>query len=243
VSGPDWCRFYPAKWLTGTFCLSNEQRGVYIQVVAVIMDRGECPADYRYLGRVCNLRSHCVKRIIGELIEAGKLVESGAKLHQNRAETERELALSLTERQRLKALKGWRTKHIADANWQSQPQPQPQQEGLGRNGRVYQQPQESSPASLSDKSDNAAKKGSRLPPDWEPSDIQAAYARRLGLDPLRTAADFRDYWLSKPGKDGIKLEWDRTWQTWCRNAADRLARHRGSERRPEAKTAFGKFGI
>lgn len=126
MSGPDWCRFYPAKWLTGTFCLSNEQRGVYIQVVAVIMDRGECPADFRYLGRICNLRSHCVKRIVGELIEAGKLVESGSKLHQNRAETERELALNLTETQRLKALKGWQTRQLAVANRQSQPQPQPQ---------------------------------------------------------------------------------------------------------------------
>lgn len=142
MSGPDWCRFYPGKWLTGTFNLSNEQRGVYIQIVAIIMDRGDCPADYRYLGRVCNLRSHCVKRIVGELIDAGKIIESGSKLHQNRAETERELALNLTETQRLKALKGWETKRLKDANRQSQPQPQPQDSESPSTVAAYSPPPE-----------------------------------------------------------------------------------------------------
>jgi hypothetical protein len=29
---------------------------------------------------------------------------------------------------------------------------------------------------------------------------------------------FKDYWHSKPGKDGLKLDWLKTWRNWCRNS-------------------------
>lgn len=32
---------------------------------------------------------------------------------------------------------------------------------------------------------------------------------------------FIDYWASKPGQAGVKLDWRRTWQTWMRNAQKR----------------------
>jgi hypothetical protein len=61
-----------------------------------------------------------------------------------------------------------------------------------------------------------AKRATRLPADWMPSDSDCAFltANRPDLD-LNTVADsFRDYWISQP--NGSKLDWSATWRTWVR---------------------------
>jgi hypothetical protein len=65
----------------------------------------------------------------------------------------------------------------------------------------------------------ASPRGSRLSADWTPSIEEVGYCRttRPDLNPETVAADFRDYWSSKPGKDGLKLDWHATWQMWVRN--------------------------
>ena len=65
------------------------------------------------------------------------------------------------------------------------------------------------------------RRGSRLTDDWQPS-------QRV-MDDLRTKfpnVDFRvelekfkDYWIAKPGRNAVKLDWDRTWRSWVRNAS------------------------
>lgn len=66
------------------------------------------------------------------------------------------------------------------------------------------------------------KKGCRLPEDWQPSEDNRTYAAALGLDVDKTATNFREYWLAKAGESARKVNWSLTWQTWCRNAAERL---------------------
>lgn len=62
-------------------------------------------------------------------------------------------------------------------------------------------------------------RGSRLPPDWQPSEELKADAskERPDLHLPTTIASFRDYWVAKPGKDGRKLDWDATFRNWVRN--------------------------
>lgn len=62
-------------------------------------------------------------------------------------------------------------------------------------------------------------RGTRLSPDWIPSDTNLAYCRsqRRDLDPARVADNFRDYWTAKPGAGATKLDWDAAWRTWVRN--------------------------
>jgi hypothetical protein len=60
-------------------------------------------------------------------------------------------------------------------------------------------------------------KGSRLAEDWVPSDAGVALCRERGLDPQETLDTFRDYWLAVPGARGLKTDWQRTWNNWCRN--------------------------
>jgi hypothetical protein len=61
-------------------------------------------------------------------------------------------------------------------------------------------------------------KGTRLSEDWEPSERDIEYARQLGMpNPMiqRDALKFKNHWLGTPGTKGEKLDWHRTWQTWC----------------------------
>lgn len=51
-----------------------------------------------------------------------------------------------------------------------------------------------------------------LPEPWK------AYCRetRPDLKPEAVWENFRDFWVAKPGKDGLKLDWEATWRTWVR---------------------------
>lgn len=69
-----------------------------------------------------------------------------------------------------------------------------------------------------------AKRGSRLPPDWVPSEIDRAYALKQGFSAAtveRMAERFRNYWTSKTGKAATKLDWPATWRNWVLEEADR----------------------
>lgn len=76
-------------------------------------------------------------------------------------------------------------------------------------------------ASAPDARPSATKKGTRISPDFQPD---YEYATSIGVPAHRQAgiaAKFIDYWLSKPGKDGVKLDWQATWRNWCRTECER----------------------
>jgi uncharacterized protein YdaU (DUF1376 family) len=63
-------------------------------------------------------------------------------------------------------------------------------------------------------------RGSRIPPDWQASLKDVAYAVSLGLtdgDIAHEENQFRDYWLAKSGAGGVKNCWAAAWRGWCRN--------------------------
>jgi len=62
-------------------------------------------------------------------------------------------------------------------------------------------------------------RGSRLPPDWQPSEILKAWAvkDRPDLEIAVVVERFRDYWAAKPGKAGLKLDWEATFRNWVRD--------------------------
>jgi len=75
----------------------------------------------------------------------------------------------------------------------------------------------------------AAPKASRLPTNWSPPPEAIDFAADLGLNPQRVAANFRDYWHAKSGKDATKLDWLATWRSWCRRDAERTSQSRSRE--------------
>jgi len=63
------------------------------------------------------------------------------------------------------------------------------------------------------------KRGTRLKPDWKPSDEARAWTLER-IDQATAAAElekFRNYWLAKSGKDATKVDWDATWRNWVLN--------------------------
>lgn len=72
----------------------------------------------------------------------------------------------------------------------------------------------------SSKIDNR-KRGERLSPDWRPSPNDYDFAKQLGWSDGQIAsesANFRDYWIAKPGSGGCKLDWPATWRKWVRSS-------------------------
>ena len=61
-------------------------------------------------------------------------------------------------------------------------------------------------------------RGSRLPKDWICENSWAEWARkeRPDLNITKVAESFYDYWISKPGAGGVKLNWEATWRNWVR---------------------------
>lgn len=79
-----------------------------------------------------------------------------------------------------------------------------------------------------------SRRGSRLPPDWQPSAELLAFAASRGWGGARLADEldnFRDYWHAAPGAKGVKLDWDATFRTWIRKARNDQHDHRGGSRR------------
>lgn len=95
------------------------------------------------------------------------------------------------------------------------------------------------------------KKGARLPPDWNASEEDRAFAKDLGWSESQItseAANFRDYWIAKPGSGGCKLDWPATWRKWVRSSKVKPAGN-GSALTPDkipieqAVAIFAKSGI
>jgi hypothetical protein len=63
-------------------------------------------------------------------------------------------------------------------------------------------------------------RGTRIPPDWEPSSEDIESAREAGLPEdviTREAQKFRNYWTAKTGASAIKTAergWPATWRNW-----------------------------
>ena len=85
-------------------------------------------------------------------------------------------------------------------------------------------------------SSRARARGTRLASDWLPPEEFVAWA--LHEQPTwtpqhvqRVGEMFRDYWTSKPGREGLKLDWLATWRNWVR-------RERPLTTRPGATTTI-----
>jgi hypothetical protein len=81
-----------------------------------------------------------------------------------------------------------------------------------------------------------ADRATRVPDDFAPSDDLVAWGKDLGFTEtalIDIAAEFVDYWRAKPGKDGLKRDWNATFRNWVRKE-DPAKRNR--KLRPVAST-------
>lgn len=88
--------FYPKDWLVKTASLTAEERGVYIQIIALIYSyAGPIENDPKHIGGISGCSTRKAKLIIEKLISRGFLQFSDKKITQKRAEKELEIKFSL----------------------------------------------------------------------------------------------------------------------------------------------------
>lgn len=83
----------------------------------------------------------------------------------------------------------------------------------------------------------SAKRGTRIPEDFASTltaeQVMWARSECPDVDGRMETENFVDYWISKPGKDGVMLDWGRTWKRWMRTAQQRL-----NQRRTDRGTSY-----
>lgn len=92
-------------------------------------------------------------------------------------------------------------------------------------------------------------RGSRLSDNWYPDqedESLIALVKRLNLSPDQLQnhfESFKDYWTAKPGKDGVKLDWQATWRNWLRNSRQAHSKQNGKSTRSEIDRALFEAAV
>lgn len=223
MSANPWFKFYPSDWLAGTRALTPAETGIYITLIAMMYERGSpIPRDDTRLARLCNCPKGAFSKAIAALIDDKKLALVDGGLWNERAEIEvrerdsrsQSASAAAKSRHRIQGQKDELNQCPVPAS--ADP---PQCESTATHARSRSQKSESNKRKPS-----VSKKGARLPADWSPSqsNIDDALNKGLSDNEVRHEAEqFRDFWISKPGAGGCKLDWNATWRNWCGNAVKR----------------------
>lgn len=79
------------------------------------------------------------------------------------------------------------------------------------------------PFSQKEPAGSNSKRGTRLSAEYQLPEPDQAFAASLGVPNEHAAKEFerfRDFWISKAGPGGVKLDWSATWRNWIRKFAD-----------------------
>jgi uncharacterized protein YdaU (DUF1376 family) len=210
-----WMPLYVGDYLADTMHLTGAEHGAYMLLLMHSWRTGPLPDDDRMLAMIARTDAPAWKRMKGTVraffqVQDGKLVQ--ARLERVRAEQ----GAKIEQR---------RAAGRASAEARSY-----QRNGSDRSTTVdlplpprarEPEPEEEKKEHPSQPSVGRSPRGSRLPPGWSPDAELQGFASGLGLDPDRVAANFRDYWHAKAGRDAVKLDWPATWRGWCRREAER----------------------
>lgn len=101
--------FYPRDWLAGTRTLSSAAKGVYIDLLAVMYDRGEAiDHDPKWLCKLLGFRdARQLQPVLDELVVDRKIEIIDGKIHNRRADAEIEKARAAYEHGRTTANRRW----------------------------------------------------------------------------------------------------------------------------------------
>tara|TARA_R110002033_G_scaffold29914_4_gene66650 strand:- start:6076 stop:6870 length:795 start_codon:yes stop_codon:yes gene_type:complete len=226
VNGLPYYKAYPRDFVEGTIGMPFEMKCAYRVVLDLIyMQGGDLPDDPRYISGLLGCSVRKWNSIRDFLISAGKLQVNGEFLTNYRAVIELETLAKLQDRQRENRSGSNKNKGLEKPrSRQPEPEPEPDKE-LKRDTIVSPKkaPDQSFDLVPSEQIPKPAKnaKASRLPDDWALPRDWGDWAVSEGWDAsdVRLEAEkFRDFWISKAGKDAAKLNWLATWRNWMRNS-------------------------
>lgn len=205
--------------------LSAAEFGAYMLTLIVAWRDPDCslPNDPAYLGRITRSPKSWTR--VGPVVMAFWTLGEDGRYRQRRLTQERLRAANLAHNARTagkaSALKRQETRSTSvqrGVNGKATPftlalTPTPlSNDSGGATGQLFAKPE--------------AKKATRLPDDWELPDewrmVVIAKRDKMELPPIHVeleAEKFANFWRSKAGKDGAKLDWRATWINWCLGAA------------------------
>ena len=206
--------FMPMYWgdyWRDTGHLSDEEHVAYLKLISHYWQHESLPDDDARLARIAG-RGQQEWQAMRETLKA--FFVDGWK--HNRIEKE------LVKQKAVRQVSVERATKAANARWNASSIPQASLEQCSTNAN-----QNHNHIQNNNHTQNQSKeitkrvispRGSRLPPDWQPSIEEQDFARQLGIDPFSEADRFRDYWTAQAGQRATKANWTATWRNWCRNA-------------------------
>lgn len=227
-----WYRRFVNDWRGGTRGMSLELKGFYSELLDAQWDaQGQLPLDVKKLAMACDCNPRSVRKLLPELIACGKIIKTAVGYYNPRMmadilnlntvptggefdpvsdEIQTEVGPNSSQIPSEFDLKV--AKNPMFSTREVNPEPEPEEEPPSV-PLVDQLPRK---ARLSDR-------GTRLEVDWSLPDKWRDWTRTncpLSTDEsVNSQADaFRDFWISKPGKDGRKTDWEATWRNWCRRS-------------------------
>jgi hypothetical protein len=83
----------------------------------------------------------------------------------------------------------------------------------------------------------AQKRATRIPQPFIISDAMVVWARENAplVDGKRATERFENYWLAKPGRDGVKADWERTWRNWLLRDQETAEKNPSHRQTPEER--------
>jgi uncharacterized protein YdaU (DUF1376 family) len=201
-------QLYVADYLGDTRHLTTEQHGAYLLLLMTMWrSEGVLPDDPIKLARIAGLTVSRWHKISADVLAFFTPCEGG--FTQRRLSAELAIAAEKSEKRSQSGKAGARAKALKSNKLDT-----------ANASRLLKHSPEPEPELKKEKLTASPKKGSRLPPDWKPTEADLTFAASQNMTPEETdreADQFRDFWISKPGAGGCKLDWPATWRTWCRN--------------------------
>lgn len=184
--------------------------GAYMSLlIACYQTHNKLPIDDKRLARMARVTPHKWASIKGVVLEKFSL--NGDTYEQKFVKKEIQRIESLSKKNQTNALKRYDTDlPVAERTQCQTPANINNKEQVTKNKEKEK---------IDKKEKDAAKRGSRLPPDWELCEEWGDWAVSQGLsvdDVLREEQVFRDYWVSLAGSKATKLDWEATWRNWIR---------------------------
>lgn len=219
-------QFYPSDFLTdeNVVLMSLSERGAYITLICYCWKEGSIPNDLKLLARLCGGNASEMQEIWDGIKNCFIPSENDPnRLVHPRLIAEENKQKEYSAKQRENAKKRWG--QAKAENNDSMPE---QCDGIAnrhQDGNALHLQSSSSPSGIEKERSatgvtKAQPKGTRLSPEWRPSEelLQWSRQERPDINPLNEIGYFHDYWKSISGKDGVRLDWDATWRNWIRRS-------------------------
>jgi uncharacterized protein YdaU (DUF1376 family) len=213
----------PLRWDRGTDDLTLEQEAAYLRVCNAIYAADQpIRENYRMLSGMWRCNERKAKRLLAELVEAGKLhVEGGWIINEKAVED-----VSKRRALRVKRQLAGHSGGIESGKSRANPPETKEKPEASASTRKEVETEVEVEVEAEKKKGGPRKRGSRIPEGWKLSDEDRDYALSKGLPPdqiERQAERFRNYWLAKAGREACKVDWHLTWCNWSADEASKVA--------------------